>query len=99
MACVLCYSSLPSVTLVSTGEEEGLYETRLTFLQQVLNAFLNLVLITFQSFKTVARDSIEQVILIELSAAPRGTSVKNKKVLPVHEFFLFQFPVFDTGGF
>lgn len=88
MACFLCYSSLPSVTLVSTGEEEGLYETRLTFLKQILSAFLSLVLITFQSFKTVARDSIEQVILIELSAVPRGNSVKNKKILPVHEFFL-----------
>lgn len=51
--------SLPSVALVSTREQEGLSETRLTLLKQILNAFPSSVVVTFQSFKTVACDSIE----------------------------------------
>lgn len=39
------------------------------------------------------------VLSIELPAALRGTSVKNKKVFSVYEFFPFQFPIFDSEGF
>lgn len=53
------WESLPSVALVSTREQEGLSEARLPFLKQIQNAVLTSVVVTLQSFKTVAFDSIE----------------------------------------
>lgn len=83
------------MTLVSTEETGRLVRNQTYILKQILNAFLSLVVVTFQSFETVEWASI----LTELSASSRGTSVKNKKVLPVYEFFLFHFPIFNIEGF